>query len=170
MLQSQITNCRRTASFSDFDNIALGRYVNRPAAVQFQRWQFIFETPSVAFSWFRKKLDGDQTIFEPSKSLLTHLPGSVRSLSGDQTMPSEIRRYHDDFYESVYLKIVRLPDCLRPTTGLPPPRRLTELRRAPPDYKSSSDHRPMNFRSLGDNDFVNSFRSATGRQTFTLAT
>ena len=100
MPQSQISNCRRTSSFSgDFDNIAQEPHGNRPAAVQFERWLFIFETPSGAFSWFRKKLylDGDWGIFEPLDSLSIHHPGSVRALSGYWTIPSEIGRRPDNF-------------------------------------------------------------------------
>ena len=55
--QSQITNCRRTASFSgDFYTIVRRLHGYRPVAAQFERRQFKFQTPSDARSRFRKKL------------------------------------------------------------------------------------------------------------------
>ena len=58
-----------------------------------------------------RRSDGNRTVpgrfTGPSESPLTHRPGSVRALSGDRTMPPEIGRRPDDFYENVYLKIVR---------------------------------------------------------------
>ena len=169
--QSQMPYCRRTTIFfsGDCDNIARGPHGNRPAAIQFEWWQFIFETPLGAFSWLRKKLqlDGDRAIFE---SLLTHSPGSVRTLCGDRTMLSENERRPDDFYENVHLKIVRLPNYLRLASRLPPFRRLTEPGRAPLDCESYSEHRPMTVRSPDGIDFVHSFRTVTGRQLYTVAT
>ena len=53
-------------------------------------------------------------IFEPLERLLTHCLGSVRVLSGDRTIRSEIGQCPKDFYENVYLKIVQQLNCLRP--------------------------------------------------------
>ena len=39
----------------DFDSTVRGQHGNHLVAVQFERWQFNFETPSCALSWFRKK-------------------------------------------------------------------------------------------------------------------
>ena len=48
MPQSQITDCRRT--------FVRGPHGNRPEAVQFERWQFSFDTPSGAFLWFSRTI------------------------------------------------------------------------------------------------------------------
>ena len=41
---------------TNFDTIVQGPHSNRPVAVQFELWQFSFETPSGAFSWSRMNL------------------------------------------------------------------------------------------------------------------
>ena len=119
--QLQITNCRWTASFSgDFDTIIRRLHGYRPVAAQFERWQFKFKTPSGAVRGLEKSYNWTATgrFIGPSESPLTHQPGSVRALPGDQTMPLEIWRRPDNFYEKVHLKIGRWPECLRPGAGL----------------------------------------------------
>ena len=56
MPQSQISNCAERQVLLDFENIARRPHGNRTAADQFERWQFILETPPGAFSWFRKEV------------------------------------------------------------------------------------------------------------------
>ena len=135
--QSQMTNYHQTTNFCKILTLSFGD------CTAIVRWQFNFETPSGAFSWFRKKKK--KNTWTATGRFLSHRRVCKlidRALFGRCPVTDDAFRN----WTAPGLFLGKKLSQNRPATGLSPSRLLTEPGRAPPDHKSSCKHRPMTVR------------------------